>query len=230
MNVPRLGAGEVHVWRAGVAGLELLRELEDVLSQDERARARRFHFPHDAARYVTGRSIARQLIAAYLDVDPAAIAFVPGAHGKPLLPEHHALHVNWSHAGDLVAVAIADAEVGVDVERTERIEDLDAVAERVFSTRELEEYRALEGDARRVAFFNGWTRKEAFIKATGEGMSRPLKEFAVTLAPGTVRLETLRDDDPARWSLHAFAPAAGYAGAVAVRVPSARLHVLDWPR
>jgi 4'-phosphopantetheinyl transferase len=228
--IPPLGPGEVHVWRAAVAPDAFVRALEALLSSEELARARRFHFEKDAARFVTGRATARCVIAAYLGVEPGEIRFFEGAHGKPLLPDAPGLHFNWSHAGDVVAVAVASAEVGVDVERTERITDLDAVAERVFSERELDEYRALEGDARRIAFFNGWTRKEAFIKATGEGMTRPLKEFDVTLAHAPVRLQGLRggDDDVSRWSLHAFAPGDGYAGAVAVRAPAVRLHVLHW--
>lgn len=228
MSVPTLSAGDVHVWRARIERGPGRGSLERLLAADERVRAGRFRFECDAARYVTGRALARRIAATYLGTEPGRLVFRPGAHGKPLLDPALGLHCNWSHAGEFVAIALAGADVGVDIERTERVTDLDAVAERVFSDHEMAEYRSLEGEARRVAFFNGWTRKEAFIKATGEGMSRPLREFAVSLAESPVRLRVLRDDDPARWSLMAFAPGAGYAGAVAVRLPAARLRVMDW--
>jgi 4'-phosphopantetheinyl transferase len=234
VRVPPLGAAEVHVWTVPVAAIGHPDEALAALAEDERARALRFRFAEDRARYVAGRFAARALIAAYAGhADPAALKLVPGTHGKPTLDPARPLHFNWSHAGHLAVFAItADAEVGVDVEWTERFADIDAVAGRVFSDRELADYHAQQGDARRVAFFNGWTRKEAFIKATGEGLSRALKGFDVALAPGepaAVRHIEDRADDVARWSLHAFEPVPGYIAAVAVRAPSIRPRLMAWP-
>lgn len=233
-SVPDLGPGEVHAWTVPVARAAAADEALAALADDERTRALRFHFEADRARYIAGRYVARTLIAAYGgNLDPATLRFVPGLHGKPDLSGSHELHFNWAHAGDLVVFAITGtAPVGVDVEHTARFADLDAVAARVFSSRELLEYEALRDDARRIAFFNGWTRKEAFIKATGEGMTRGLKTFAVALSPGAAAtLHHIEDgsDDVARWTLHAFEPLPGYAAAVAVRAPGITLRLQEWP-
>lgn len=233
-EVPPLGPSEVHVWTVPVTAVGDLRTAMDALTDEEIARARRFRFEADLARYVVGRYAARALIAAYAGhADPAALRFIPGTHGKPALDERAAaLHFNWSHAGDLALFAITAAgDVGVDVERTERFADIDAVAGRVFSPAELADYLAHEGDARRIAFFNGWTRKEAFIKATGEGMTRALKGFDVVITPGeppAVRRIEDHADDVARWSLHAFEPVSGYVAAVAVRAPDVRPRLMTW--
>lgn len=232
--VPPLGEAEVHVWSVPVTSIGDVEAALASLPDEESARARRFRFEADVARYVTGRFVARSLISAYTGHgDPFSLRFVPGRHGKPALEAAPALHFNWSHAGDLAVFAItAAAEVGVDVERTERFADLDAVAGRVFSPSELADYHAQEGDARRIAFFNGWTRKEAFIKATGEGMTRALKGFDVVIRPGEAAAVRRIDDlseDASRWSLHAWEPVPGYVAAVAVRAPGIHPRIMAWP-
>ncbi len=233
--MPALDAGEVHVWTLAVETLAARFGPEPaVLAEEERLCAARFRFEADRARYVVGRAAARHLIAAYGGArDPAALRFRAGAHGKPDLdPPRPDLRFNWSHSGDLAIFAVtADADVGVDVERTQRFNDLEAIAERVFSARELAEFRGQTGEARRIAFFNGWTRKEAFIKATGEGLSRSLAGFDVVLEPGAaVALRSIggSSDEAATWSMLAFEPQPGYAAAVAVAAPAISLRLLDW--
>lgn len=230
-GVPVLQAGEVHVWT--LPSSRFLQELA-VLSPEERERAGRYHFDSDRSLYIAGRAGARHLIAAYAgNVDPASLRFVAGEHGKPAL-EHapDPLDFNWSHSGELAIFAITRAgQVGVDVERTARFADIDAIAERVFSERELATYRLHEGDERRIAFFNGWTRKEAFIKATGEGLTRALKGFDVAISPAeTVCLQAIDGSAEAAacWSLHAFEPQPGYAAAVAVGAADVTLRVMTW--
>jgi len=229
-RVPALHAGEVHVWALPVDAFERDHAL---LAPEEQARAARFRFDADRALYIAGRAGARRLIGAYADLDAAAVRFVAGEHGKPTLEgSASSLHFNWSHSGELALFAISPAaEVGVDVERTARFADIDAIAERVFSERELSDYHAQEGDARRLAFFNAWTRKEAFIKATGEGMTRALKGFDVALLPADrvcVRAIEGSAAAAACWSLHALEPRAGYAAAVAVAAAGVELRVMGW--
>jgi 4'-phosphopantetheinyl transferase len=229
-RVPALPAHEVHVWALPVDAFE--RE-HGLLSPEEQTRAARFRFDADRALYIAGRAGARRLISAYAGLDAAALRFASGEHGKPALDGSVLpLHFNWSHSGELALFAISPAaQVGVDIERTARFADIDAIAERVFSERELLDYRAQEGEARRIAFFNGWTRKEAFIKATGEGMARALKGFDVALLPSDLvclRAIEGNTDAAACWSLHAFEPRAGYAAAVAVAAAGVALRVLEW--
>lgn len=233
LTVPPLSATDVHVWTVPVAAADKF-DPDSMLAAEECERADRFRFEADRARYVAGRCAARLLLAAYAGVaDPATLRFVAGPHGKPALESPGPLHFNWSHAGDLAVVAITQAgDVGVDVEEIGRFADLDAVAQRVFSAVELAEYQALDSEARRRAFFNAWTRKEAFIKATGEGMTRPLQGFDVVLVPGeppAIRRIEDAGDDTSRWSLHAFEPMPGYVAAVAVRAPGITPHYLSWP-
>ena len=230
-RVPALHAGEVHVWALPA---HAFRRAHVLLSPEEQARAERFRFDADRALYIAGRAGARRLIAAYADLDPATVLFVPGEHGKPTLEgSAPPLHFNWSHSGELALFAISPAaEVGVDVERTARFANIDAIADRVFSERELSDYRAQEGEDRRIAFFNAWTRKEAFIKATGEGMTRALKGFDVAVLPSDfvcVRAIEGSSAAAACWSLHAFEPRTGYAAAVAVAAAGVELRVMEWP-
>lgn len=236
-GVPILAPDEVHVWTLSLDASEPdLPAFTACLAELEHARAARFRFEEDRNRYIAGRGCARALIAAYGGGDdPAQLRLEEGAHGKPYLVDPRLpLSFNWSHSGSVVMIAVSTAtDVGVDVERLHRATDIDQVAERVFSPAELSVYRALEGEARRAAFFNGWTRKEAFIKATGEGLSRPLREFDVELRPGELaRLLAIGGDPVAarEWTLHGFTPRPGYQAAVAVRAPAVRLRLLDWRR
>lgn len=236
-NPPPLGPGEAHVW---VLTLDRFRStlphLSDCLPEDERVRAGRFRFEDDRCRFLIGRACARQLLAAYLaEADPARLPLREGAHGKPFLERDPdpSIRFNWSHSGEIVAVAFSrDADIGVDIERVDRATDIDAVAERVFSATELAAYRTFEGEARREAFFNGWTRKEAFIKATGEGLSRALQGFDVEIRPGRPPRILAIDGEPAaaaRWTVQAFSPRPGYVGAVAVHAPGVRVAWPRWP-
>lgn len=230
--VPPLDTSEVHVWTLPSAIYAAAGDaLHALLDPAEVARADRFRFERNRALYVIGRAAARSLISAYSGDDPATVRFLAGKHGKPeLAPECAPLHVNWSHSGDLVVFAISRcARVGVDVERVGRFANIDDIAARVFSPRELEEFRAHEGEARRLAFFNGWTRKEAFIKATGEGMTRPLKGFDVALThPPALRAIAGSEEAARRWTLHSFTPGEGYTAAVVVGAPGVSLRVLSW--
>lgn len=192
-----------------------------VLSDDERARAARFRFDRDRHRFVAGRSTLRSLVSSYLGIDPADVAFAYGPQGKPFVLGSE-LSFNVSHSGGCAVYAFArGVEVGVDVELLEHSRYDDGVAERFFSPHEVATLEAVAPETRPDAFLRCWTRKEAFIKARGEGLSLPLHEFDVEFAPGT-RPQILRTawsaHEPAEWTLSdisGFCP--GAIAALAVR-------------
>jgi 4'-phosphopantetheinyl transferase len=203
------------------AGSEGVRASEAVLSDDERVRADRFTCDRHRRRFVVARARLRRLLGARLGERPESVELVYGAHGKPALAPRFAdsdLRFNLSHCGDLAVYALASGrEVGVDVEAIHEFPDADHVAARFFSPREYEGYRALDPHDRPLAFFNCWTRKEAFVKAIGAGVFHPLDSFDVTLAPGEpariLRVENTPGEE-CGWRLERFSPAAGFVAAV----------------
>lgn len=233
---PSLPAGETHVWRASLErGGAQRAALYDTLSGDERARADRFHFERDRNHFIVARGILRQLLARYLGCQPAELGFVYGPRGKPAvatpvmrggsLVQDAALHFNLSHSHGLALFAFArGAELGVDVEHIRPDFDSAEIAERFFSAREQAELRALPSAQRAEAFFNGWTRKEAYIKAMGAGLSIALDSFDVTLAPGApARLLAVRGApaESPRMCLYALHPGPDFAAALVVAGHSA---------
>jgi 4'-phosphopantetheinyl transferase len=214
---------EVQVWTAAIPTDESqVTAVGHLLSPDEHARADRFLVPEPRRQFVFSRALLRQLLGACLHVDPTAMAFGTGARGKPFLLQSTSdtdLRFNLSHARSLVAVGLArGSELGVDVEWVHHLPDWSRVATRIFSARELDELYALPERQRREAFFNGWTRKEAYLKATGEGLIDALDGIEVALAPDREpRLLRLSGDaDGARrWTLRAIPVPEGFAGAVA---------------
>lgn len=217
---PRLEPDAVHVWRAGLVVDPIrLRELCACLAPDEQARVGRYRFPGDAARYAAGRGVLRHLLASYLAVDPAGVGFDYGAYGKPALavPSGSGLEFNVSHAGAVLLVAVARGRaVGVDVEFDRPTFDPELAA-RYFSPLEVAALRSIAPGERRPAFLACWTRKEAYIKARGRGLSLPLEQFDVTLRPGEpARLLADRGDPDAvtRWRLVSLPMPPGYAAAL----------------
>jgi 4'-phosphopantetheinyl transferase len=234
-EVPTLAEGEVHVWRAALdrpdAELQRFREL---LAPDERARAERFYFETHRRHFTAGRGILRALLGEYLGLRPAQVAFRYGPQGKPALADGlDDLRFNLAHAHGLALVAVSRGhEVGVDLERIREDYACDEVAGRFFSPNEVAVLRGLPPELRREAFFTCWSRKEAYIKATGRGLSQALDQFDVSLAPGApAALLATRHDPPdaGRWSLYALHPGPGYAGAVAVEGQGHQLWCGQWP-
>ena len=184
-----LGSDEVQVWLATAPPDEAgLTTFARVLDPDERERAEQFSVSEPRRRFVFGRAALRQLLGACLNVGPATLAFGRQPRGKPFLTRPALagdLRFNLSHSGGMVAIALARGrEVGVDIESIQRLDDWLLLAGRIFSSRELGELFSLPKSQQREAFFNGWTRKEACLKATGEGLSDDLPAIKVTLAPG----------------------------------------------
>lgn len=201
-------------------GESAVQRAAECLSPGERARADRFAFQRDRKRFVAARAGLRGLLASRLGCLPEAVEIVTGIHGKPALGGRHGsdLRFNVSHCGDLAVYALAHGrEVGVDVEELREDFDGDEIATRCFTAAECSELRALPQAMRPLGFFNGWTRKEAFVKALAQGLDCPLTLFQVSLAPG--RPAHLLQVAPAlggadRWRLLAFEPAPGHVGAL----------------
>lgn len=233
---PPLPHDEVHVWSVELARPSAeLAALTALLSPDEQARAAKFHFAEDREHYIVGRGVLRLLISQYQAIEPTAVQFVYGAHGKPALAGDVTsgdLHFNLSNAQGVALIGVARGrEVGVDVEVVRPLADAARVARRFFSEAEVAAYTAVPDTQKPEAFFNCWTRKEAFIKAIGEGLSCPLKSFDVTLRPGEpAHLLAIRGSQQAaaQWTLHSLSPFPGYVGAIMVKKGDWQLRCWEW--
>jgi 4'-phosphopantetheinyl transferase len=226
-----LAEDEIHVWRASLdLNKESLDRCASVLSQDEKLRASRFLFPHDRDHFVAARGILRELLGKYAGSSPALLQFQYGAHGKPALRSENGespIRFNLSHSRGLAVYGFArHRELGIDLEPIRPEFSGEAIAERHFSPQELEEWHRLTPGLRAEAFFLCWTRKEAYVKARGEGLQIPLASFSVTLTPG--QPEELQSVDSAKWHLHSFEPAPGYAAAIVGEEKDWRLLRWDW--
>jgi 4'-phosphopantetheinyl transferase len=233
-----LGDGEIHVWagslQATAAGTLTSAR---VLSRDEEARAGRFRFERDRDRFIVGRGLLRTLLAVYLDGDPSRLKFDYGPNGKPALSEFarsHGVHFNLAHSEDLLLVAVTLTwEIGVDVERIRPFADAEGIARRFFSQREWEGLRSLTDAQKPPAFFRLWTRKEAWLKATGDGISDSLGQVEVSFLAGEpARLLSLPGSPEVvhNWSLRELVPAPGFVGALAVPTQDMRLNCWRWPQ
>jgi 4'-phosphopantetheinyl transferase len=192
-----------------------------LLSGEERRRADRFLFARDRNRFIAARATLRQLLAVRLDADPASLELSYGKHRKPSVADS-ALRFNMSRCEEMAVYAFAvGGEIGVDVEAIRFVCDADDIVARFFSRYENDEYRHLDPHQKQEGFFNCWTRKEAFVKAAGEGLSASLDAFDVSLAPGAparvVRIGTTYGD-ACGWSIDSFTPAAGFVAAVVTQV------------
>jgi 4'-phosphopantetheinyl transferase len=226
-----LPPAEVHAWLFSLdPGEGQAAELAGLLAADERARAGRFYFERDRRRFAVARGRLRKILGGYLDQRAQALGFVYGRQGKPDLAAPHdqsGLRFNLSHSGELGLLVVARGrEVGADIEQQRPMADMAQVAERFFSPREVAVFRRVADKAKQQAFLNCWTRKEAYIKAIGEGLSRPLDSFDVSLAPGEpARLLYVagRVGEVARWRLESLETLPGYAAALAAEGQDWRL-------
>jgi 4'-phosphopantetheinyl transferase len=222
-----LAPGEIHVWQVHLdAAPGQVESLGRALSADEWERAHRFRFDKHRRQYVVGRGALRTLVAAYLGSRPAEIQFSYGPRGKPFLAppfdrlDDRGLQLNLSNSHELALVVfVLGREVGVDVEYLRPMTDCEQIAERFFSESERRTLRYIPFPAKQEAFFNCWTRKEAYLKAVGEGLAAPLDSFDVTLALNEPpRMLSLKGDAvrAAGWFFHHLRPAEDYIGAVAI--------------
>jgi 4'-phosphopantetheinyl transferase len=233
VRVPPLGPKAVHVWwtRLDVTPKQLA-SLTPLLAADERMRADRFQFVRDRDRFVAGRARLRELLGGYLGVAPASICLGYGANGKPALALQEpnaasALHFNLAHAGTLAVYTFArEHALGVDVEQIRPLPDAERIAMRYFAPEEREALHVTAPEKRAAAFFRGWTRKEAYLKACGDGLRAPLDQFVVSLAvePAAGLLSIGGDRvEAAHWRLASWEPAPGYVAALTLRCRACRL-------
>ena len=205
-RLARPGSGEVHVW-ATVAPALKYDQLRATLSPDELARAERFRFEPDRLRFINRRGLLRLILASYLDTSPASLRFTYTDFGKPSLEGRvkvDNLTFNLSHSGELVRIAIGvDREVGIDVEVIDQSVPIDSVAKNFFTPSEIAELASLPESLRRLRFFCCWTRKEAYLKARGSGLTIPLDSFDVSGEPSKPRLlvEKVAPNDFVHWRI-----------------------------
>jgi len=233
-----LSPAEVHVWRASLhASASRLADLHAILAADEQQRAARFHADRDRDSYIVARGVLRTLLGHYVQRPPQELRFSYNLYGKPALeapPDRAPLCFNLSHSHNLVLYAVTyGRDVGIDIEYVRPDFARDQIAEQFFSPRENVELHALTHVQHTIGFFNCWTRKEAYIKARGQGLSLPLDQFDVSLTPGApAALLQTRDipDEAARWSLWELHPSPGYIAALAVEgCPNWQLMSWQWP-
>jgi 4'-phosphopantetheinyl transferase len=231
-----LSRAEVHVWRADLdPAASRFERLQHTLSADELQRAARFHFPQDRRRFTVARGVLRDILGRYLGRPSSELGFRYSAYGKPALTDGFdaaGLRFNISHSHEMALFAVTcDREVGVDIEYLGREIHGEEIAEHFFSVHERADLRALPAELKHQAFFNCWTRKEAYIKAHGEGLSLPLDRFDVSLTPGEPAALLATRTDPQevlRWSLQALTPGPGYAAALAVEGQGWQLSCWQW--
>lgn len=228
---PSLAPDEVHVWAASLSvPTAVLAALSITLSAEERERAARFKFDLHRNRFIVGRGILRELLGRYTGANPEELDFAYADHGKPQLTSGSDLQFNLAHSDDIGLFAFSrHGPLGVDVEQVRRINNVDDLVARFFSARENDLFQKLSDDQKPGAFFNLWTRKEALLKATGEGITGGLNRVEVTfLEDEAARLLAIDGNPvPARdWILSSLAPAPGFVGAVAVQ--STHIKVSCW--
>ncbi len=219
-----LRENEVHVWRASLdVSSEELETLARSLSEEEQARAKRYIVESARVHFAAARGILRDILSRYLDLPPAEIRFTYGNSGKPALAGEinpAALQFNLSHSHGFALYAVTcGREVGIDIEKVRPEPAAARIAERFFSPCEATALRELPPELMPAGFFLCWTRKEAYIKACGEGLYMNLKNFDVSLTPGEpAKLLAVRDDasEASRWSLMDLKPHPHYAAALAV--------------
>jgi 4'-phosphopantetheinyl transferase len=216
-----LPEGVVHLWERDLEATPTeVSALYELLSTEERERAQRFLVDRPRVAFVLTRGTLRTLLGHYLERDPRSIHFGYEAQGKPFLESEDNLFFNVSHTHGLALIGVVRGRrIGVDVERVNRETEVEKLAERFFSESERRELRQLRGEEVRAAFFRVWTRKEAYIKATGEGLGLPLDQFDVSISAGDRdALQATRPDaaEAEQWTISDVAIRSGYAAAVAV--------------
>jgi 4'-phosphopantetheinyl transferase len=232
-----LDSGAVHVWRASLdQSPSQIERFRETLDDDERSRADRFYFSRDCEGFILARGVLRAILGRYLDRAPESLSFGYSTHGKPALapePGADAIRFNLSHSQGMALYAVTrGGEIGVDLEFIRCDLEAEQIAERFFSHSEIVALRALPPGIRKYAFFLCWTRKEAYIKARGEGLSMPLDQFDVSLIPGepAALLSTKPDAGEAlRWSLRDLNLGRCYAAALAAQGRDWTLSRWQWP-
>lgn len=234
----RLSENEIHVWRASLqVELSVFHALYQMLSEEEVKRAERFHFERDRRRFIVAHGILRSLLGRYLHTNPGTLKFDYNAYGKPSLRfplSESKFHFNISHSHEVVLCAFTrNRQIGVDVEYMRSEIDYEQLAKHSFSFKEQAAFSALPNAQRHLAFYQCWTRKEAYIKARGRGLSLPLDLFDVSLVPDEPAVLLSSREDPqevTRWSFQNLPCYPDYAGAFVVEGSGWHVKCWQWQR
>ncbi|MGH9511232.1 MAG: 4'-phosphopantetheinyl transferase family protein [Terriglobales bacterium] len=231
--------GFADIWNVPLeTGGRVLDDLRRILSSDEQQRALRFHAVEHQELFVAGRGILRQILSCYLRVQPESLIFRYGAKGKPDLEGPPGLHFNLGHSGGRAVYAVAADRVGVDIELVQLSRDWQKISQRFFSPREAEELASLDPSRQISGFFACWTRKEAYIKAVGDGLAIPLNKFYVGANPvhteGAIEIDIDADTDKEkltpRWYFKDLKLGEPFAGTIVTRFPECRIRCFNFDR
>lgn len=231
-----LAEAEAHLWIVPLAlSPKNSSYFKSILSLDEQERAERFRKITDTQRYVAARGSLRSLLGAYLTIEPERLQFSYDALGKPRLVgdvSHTSISFSVSHSGDQGLFGfVRGNKIGVDLERVRADVDVEGLAKRYFSPNEFQRLRALPLDQQSEAFYCAWTRKEAYLKGRGEGLSYGLDRVEVSLAPAEPAMILKAFDDPEasqHWTMHHLLPTPDYVGAAAVEAADIVFRCFRW--
>jgi 4'-phosphopantetheinyl transferase len=225
-------SGTVQVWTIALdAAPRTIPGVEEILDANEQYQALRFPAGQLRKRYIAAHVAVRRILGRCLAKHPGDVRLSRTESGKPFVADAP-LAFNLSHSGPLAVCAVTRAGVvGVDIEAMRRVEDADGIVAHFFAPAEIAEYNRHAGESRLATFFRLWTRKEAYLKATGEGLTRPLNTFDVANGGALpARPVGIGGDDltPVRWAIHSFSPAPGYIGALACEADSVFIDAFTW--
>jgi 4'-phosphopantetheinyl transferase len=229
---PKLVDGALHIWQVKLDRSEdELGAMAALLSTDERDRAARFHFTRDREHYIAGRGILRNILARYLDQPARELLFNYGLRGKPVL-SGAPLQFNLAHSGGVAVIALSrDRSVGIDIEQIRVVPRWEGITNSFFSATEREAIQSVPSFDRLFAFFTCWTRKEAYLKATGDGIGVPLDSFDVSVIPDSLpRLLRVQDapEETSRWHFHTLPLTSEHIGVAAHDGPIEAVQHYQW--
>ncbi len=227
---PKLKSSEVHIWRFDLSEfVNTVSEMRQILSADECARADRFHFEKDRTRFVIRRGVLRKLLSKYVSIEPADLRFAHNNFDKPALEGDERIVFNASSSQDVGIVGIAhNAKLGMDVEFVDTTFPHMEIAKRYFSDDEVRALQALPSELRTTVFFDCWTKKEAYVKAIGDGMSLTLPTLTISCEGSEVFSVTARSEEMSGWSFESFFVEENSIASIAVEGEPTELHYFKW--
>lgn len=225
----KLLENEVHVWSASFQQLiSQVEQLTQILSEDEKNRANRFHFEQDKIHFIIGRGLLRLLLGRYLAIEPDQLQFAYSPTGKPALVSNSSLQFNLSHSGEIILYAFtSDHQIGIDLEYLRPIPDLKQLIQQFFSVAETSAILSLPASDQLLAFLQTWTCKEAYLKATGDGLAQ-LQQVEISLIPGEPYRLLNTELQAKLWSLQTLTLAPDYVAALVVEGQDWHLKCWQW--